>query len=228
MQKTSKPRGAWIVALLVLVATVATACDGGGTKEPMRERLMGRMADEAMQELRDQGASALPQLVELALDQEAEVADCGVSLIGMLGAEAEPAIPQLIQVLQHPDERVRKITRETLKSLKNWSTTHLIGALSSTSGRLRTEVLHTMSMGLGKDAAPAVGTLTQIVRSGNAQEKTYAAMALASIGSAAESAIPALEAAVDQVKTNDQRRMIKGCIKRIGDAKKPGMYTDSR
>jgi hypothetical protein len=53
-------------------------------------------------------------------------------------------------------------------------------------------------------------------------------MALASIGSAAERSIPTLERAAESVTKEDDKRIIKGCVKRIQDAHKPGMYTDSR
>lgn len=228
MQHIVSPRRVALLALLLVVGVVATACDSGRSNEPMRERLMGRLADAAVEELREQGRAALPQLVELAGDPEPEVARTALALIGMLEADAEPAIPALINLLQYPDPGVRNIAVQTLKSLKKWSTKYLVDAVGSTSGMKRQQILLVMSKGLGKGAAPAVGTLTKIVRSGSEKEKVYAAMALASIGSAAESAIPALEAAVDQVTTNDHRKMIKGCIKRIGDSKKPGMYTDSR
>ena len=228
MQHLVSPRRVALLALLLAVGVLATACDSGKSNEPMRERLMGRMADEAVEELREQGAAALPELVELARDPEPEVARTALAIIGFLDAEAEPAIPAVIEVLQHPDEGVRGIAVQTLKGLKKWSTPYLVQALPGSSGSKRSQILLVMSKGLGKEAAPAVGTLTKIVRTGNATDITHAAMALASIGSAAESAIPALEAAVDKVKTNDQRKMIKGCIKRISDAHKPGMYTDSR
>lgn len=216
MKRCKEERGLGLILVLVGVA-VLTALASAPASAPTAERGTFELTDEAMVELSRQGAAALPELVTLARDPDPYVVRTALPLIGMLGAKAEPAIPTVLELLQHQDAGVQHIAVYTLKSLKPWSTPYVVEALEGASGSRRAALLRVLSRGFGPGAAAAVPALTRALRTGSAEEKTHAAMALASIGKAAEPAIPALEVAVEQVRTQDQRRMIKGCIRRIQD-----------
>jgi HEAT repeat protein len=219
-----------VLAALAATVLLTAACDSGQSEGSYRDRILGRLPERAMDELREQGPAAIPELIVLTQDPEPEVARVGLNLINMIRPKeaAQEAIPAVLDALKYPNEQIRNTAVQTLKAMRPVSIPFILQGISSSDPKIKEGSLKVAAKGLGKEAAPGIDKLMAVAQSGSDQEKTWAAMALASIGSAAERSIPVLQQAAASVSSENDKKMINGCIKRISDAKKPGMYTDSR
>lgn len=216
---------ALLLGLLLAVSLTVAGCSRR-SKGPIRDRVAAGDSD-ALGELKEQGAAAVPKLMELMQDADPNVVVNAVNLLGGLGDAAKPAVPLLIQALKMPG--VKTQAGYALRGIGKAGAEGMVSALESGDAETKKLVAEVMSGGVGPEFKAAVPALTRLVETGDAKTKTHAAMALAAIGSASESALPALRTAAETAGlTSDQKRMIEGTIKRIEDAKKPGAYTKSR
>lgn len=217
-----------LASALVLLAS----CDSGSSYDQgsYRDRLLGRLPERAMDELREKGAGAIPDLIILTQDPDPQVASTGIKLVGMIKPKesAEPAMPALVEAMAHPEEPVRNMAISELKAMQPVSVSYVLTAMNSGNAYIRRGALTVASKGLGPAAKPGIPQFEKLLQGGSDQEKVLAAMALASIGSPAMRSIPLLQRAAESVKGADQKKMINGCVKRLEKADQPGMYTDSR
>lgn len=217
------------VALTVL-ALLFAACDAGHNEGSYRDRLLGRLPERAMSELREQGPAAIPELIALTTDPVPEVASKGILLITMIkpSSDATDAIPALMEAMKYPDKRVRDLAVGALKGMQPASIPYVLQGLSAGDKQVRRGSLEVASKGLGKGAKAGIPKFNSILSTGTDQEKVWAAFALASIGSPAMDSIPLIERAAEGITKKDWKHLVKGCAKRLKDSTKAGMYTDSR
>lgn len=141
---------------------------------------------------------AIPWLIAALRDPDRGVRHSAVVTLGQLGPKAQPATPALVEVLERDrDGEVRAVTAEALGAIGPTSQTvpALIGALRREPGKGYWMVTYESARALekiGPEAAPAIPTLTAVIRIGSPNERSAAIRALGGIGPAARTTLPIL------------------------------------
>ncbi len=213
-----------LVGLAVLLPLSACSKSGSASNKSLSQRI-AEGDSSALGALRAKGAAAIPQLIELMKDPNPDVVVNAVMLVGMLGDAGKPAVPTLIQAMKVPGVKGRAM--DALASLRRVATPDMVTAFDSGDDALKKLIVESWSHGVGGEAKDAVPGLTKYLSTSDSDARVWAAMALANIGSAAKSALPALHAAAEAAPEKD-KRMFAGVIKRIEDSDKPGMYSEHR
>ena len=160
-------------------------------------------------------------------DRDTSVVVNAVMLIERMGKDAAaPAIPALVQALKIDGARQR--AEYAIRSFGDAAVDPLVKALDSGDAILVKRAAAVLAGGLGKAAKPAIPGLVRLLQTGDDTDKINAMGALASIGSAAEPTLPEIQKAGDASSNAEVKRAAKNATKRIEDAKKPGMLTESR
>ncbi len=217
------------VALIGLVV-ISTGCSdsssssgGSSSSKSVRDRL----ATGDMESVRGQGVGAKSELIALMGDSDANVRAAAATAIGFLKADGASAIPAMLAAMKH--DMGRPQIMYAITDMGSAALPYLLNGVSSTDVTVRrysTEIL--AKAGFGKDAADAVDPLIAILKGSDDDKiKTHAVMALAAIGTAAEPALPTIQAVAADAK-GDLKVQADGAIRRINDASKPGQYTESR
>lgn len=218
------------VALFGLVA-LSTGCSdssssgSGGSSSGTSVR--DRLTSGQMESVRNQGVGAKSELIALMGDSDPNVRAAAATAIGFLKADGASAIPAMLAAMKH--DMGRPQIMYAITDMGSAALPYLLNGVASTDVTVRrysTEIL--AKAGFGKAAAEAVDPLIAILKSSDDDKiKTHAVMALAAIGTAAEPALPTIQAVAADAK-GDLKVQADGAIRRINDASKPGQYTESR
>lgn len=138
-------------------------------------------------------------LIEALKDKDVQVRMEAVEALGRMGAEAKPAIPALIQLLQ--DTNISAEAAQALASIGRDAIPSLIAAIDVQDVDLQETAICTLAL-MGSGAADAVGPLTTAFQTHDELSRCTIADALGCIGSPAKAAVPALKSALKSPSAN--------------------------
>ena len=152
------------------------------------------------------GPASVPALREVLRGADARRRERALTVLGMLGPDAAPALPEILAALKDPDGRFRALAAETLGKLgpaADVTVPDLIAALED--GRFLGRIAAVSALAIrGKDRVEVVPALLAALRAkrGDAERGPFdggwracrraAVSALGSLGPLAEDALPAL------------------------------------
>jgi HEAT repeat protein len=147
------------------------------------------------------GGKAVPALTKLveAHEKNPQLAWQAAAALALMGREAAPAAPELIDALSSRQESVASQAAAAVGAIgpQAKSAVPKLQALLSSASPVVKEHAAIALGNMGAAAAPAVSDLVKLLKDENEDVRRIAAGALGRIGQAAETAIPALIAALD-------------------------------
>jgi len=131
-------------------------------------------------------ASALPALVKGLSSRYQDVRFCASRLVGALGHDADPAVPELIATISNPIDSamVGPGRPHPVNWDPAWAAAHALGKIAQGA----------------PSAGKVIQALTEVMRTGHPYRRAAAANALGEFGPAAVGAVPALIAEIRQNK----------------------------
>lgn len=140
---------------------------------------------------------SLPLLAAALADRDSEVRAAGATALGRYGPRAQPVVPALVRTLDDQDWFVGCQAAEALGGMRGFEVQVLPPLLAQIDGGdLRPWCAVKAIARLGPGAAPAVPTLTALLRHEDPNLRSAAAEAFGHIGPAAAAALPDLKSAV--------------------------------
>jgi len=122
--------------------------------------------DAAESALAGIGQPALADLTNLLDDREAELRRRAARSLGEMQSTAEPAVPELKKLLKDEDPAVRLTAAKSLWQIRGKagdSLPVLVETLESPDRQLRIEAFRVLTRDLGKEAAPARGSISELL-----------------------------------------------------------------
>jgi HEAT repeat protein len=138
--------------------------------------------------------TALPQLVPLLKDSDANVRSSAAYALGSMGAEAKTALPQLVPLLKDSDANVRSNAASALGSIGAEAKTalpQLVPLLKDSDANVRSSAASALGR-IGAEAKTALPQLVPLLKDSDANVRSSAAYALGSMGAEAKTALPQL------------------------------------
>jgi len=152
--------------------------------------------------LADMGSETIPWLCQKMDSKDKFVRLQAISVLGLVGARNQAAIPHLIDVLVDPSVEIRKNAKEALKQIGRPAQVCLLRTMKvkAKSDKYHAYKIAETISGFGEKAIP---DLIDILKTGNQSIRHYAMLALRFMGKAVLSAIiPLLKHEQDQVRSS--------------------------
>ena len=180
-----------------------------------------------LESVRRRGDHVVPELIACLDSESSTVRVNAAQALGLRGGAAATAVPALLRAMEAPE--TRNDLAFSIVSLGRDGLPHLVDGLSAEDAGVRAAAAEVLATGgYGTLAEPAVAPLIRILESDAPDAvKTHAVMALAATGVGAEPALPLLERLAASA-SGALKTQAAGAVRRIRDARKPGMLTPSR
>jgi len=150
-----------------------------------------RTTAEALERFGKMAASAVPALINLLNNQNAEIREQAVKSLGSIGEPAIDAVPALINALNDENDDIKCRAAETLGKIGP-SSSEAVTALSNALDEGKLECEFVLIMALENMGPAAVQAVPALVKALNGKNRILAAEALGHIGPAAIESVPAL------------------------------------
>lgn len=159
------------------------------------------------------------QLYRLFRPYEAEHGrEMAARALGVLGQDAQSAIPVLCRALQSPSTRVSMSAADALTHMGKPAVPLLAGTMRGTNTHA-THLAGTALAAIGPEAGEAIPTLIDTLKSTSAEARQGAGLALAGVGPAA---LPLLAASIESIPS-DSRDEVLRAMAAIGTASYEGL-----
>lgn len=209
-----RDRAAWW-ALLGLLMAACSAESGPNLNDTARWRARLAKGDaEAVKALREEGAAAVPLLVDLLADTDVNVVtNAGLVAEGLGDAMGPLAESLLAAVVRFPgDPRLLSPLRGA--SAKPVLAPYLLATLEKGTPAEQRAAVEVLTH-YGPLAAPGIPALMGFLTHAEEMTRLHAMNALSGIAAGAVEALPALEAARDRATSEHERRTASAAIKHI-------------
>ena len=130
------------------------------------------------------GAAAVPSLIVVLHDTDADARSYAANALGEIGPAAKSAVPALVEALKDADIGVRMSAETALPKIGRAAVPALVEALTDTSDDVRKSAAKTLGK-IGKAAKSAVPALADALQDANSWVRCLAAESLEKIGPAA-------------------------------------------
>lgn len=166
-----------------------------------KEASVRNSAARALGRMYEKGKDAVPALIKAINDEDLSVRQSVHAALRNIGKAAGPA---LIQALEDKEVGVRQSAARILADMKHKPedvVPAFAKALKDEDRAVRSYAIRGLSRSVGPESAPLVPLLLEALRTGDAGDRSSAAMALGRIGPAAKEALPAvMEALSDKTR----------------------------
>jgi HEAT repeat protein len=145
----------------------------------------------------EEARAILPELRILLQDQEEDVRNGALTLLGELGRNAEDAVPLIAEALKDPSASIRNAAAKALYPrgpAARQAVPALLDALGDPDSHVKMSAAGTLGAFRDRAFAPPIATL---LKDENRHVRGYAAITLEKLGPLAVEAIPALEEALN-------------------------------
>lgn len=175
-------------------------------------------ADGAAQQLAQIGQAALPAVIELLKDRNAPVRARAVRCLALVGAKSsKELLPALLEALKDADPSVRDQAAEALGAVEpkaKEAAPALISALKDSNVRVRLTACRSLIALNGAEAYVTIPVLLAAFKDKDPWTRQHSAVSLGLLGPAANEAVPALTAAL-QDPVDAVRRAVTDALKQI-------------
>lgn len=152
-------------------------------------------------------------------DKDLSIRLTAIDLLGEMGAQAEPAIPDLRALLMDNDATIRIHSMQTLKDIgpeAKVAIPDIAKRLSDKEKEVRRAAAEVLQK-FGADAIPATSALAQMLNNDpEAANRRQAALALGEIGQAAANVVPDLIVSMKKEKDTDVRKTVIQMLGQMG------------
>jgi HEAT repeat protein len=151
--------------------------------------------------LQRRGEKAVPALIQALKDNDRQIRQGAIQILGNIGREAAPALPVLIQTLREEDNDIRSCTANVLIKMGEVAVPSLIQALNHKDKLIRTGSIQILGS-MGQEAREAIPSLLECLKSYDESIRQYVEGALKQMGAVVVT--PLLKAMEDDDKQVQQ------------------------
>ena len=159
------------------------------------------LANQAARSLAQIGAASVPALAAALQDEDPAVGWRALWALSVVGPDATEGVPEVLKLLDHPQEKVRAAAIFTLGEIgpvADDTATRIVKSIRTPSATVRYQAI----LAIRKAGAEIIPELQALLQDDDPDIRTAAGYAVSLFGNKAKAAIPALEAVLDDQDKN--------------------------